>query len=741
MNEPACSRTSPIRTLVAYGGATLLCLIVVVWVLQLWNADLSIPFAYLSCCGDAFLHGLLAKGVIDSGWFLENSWVGMPAGLQLYDYPRTEYLHLFLIKLFSLFSHHYAVILNLYYLLTYPLTTLVSLFVLRRFGLAYLPALVVSLLFTFLPYHFLRGENHLFMASYYLIPLMVMVIVELAIGHHRHQGHSDPQPSSIRRPARVRLTIGVIVCGLVAFSGVYDAFFACFFLLVAGIVATMYSKRIAPLLTAGILIAIVTAVLFVTLAPTLLYQYRNGVNLEVATRSAEDAEQYGLKIAQMLLPVSGHRLDRLAALKEHYNRLFPLVNENDFASLGVIGSAGFLLLIGQLFYRQPVPSSSVRRRLLVTLGLFALAAILLATVGGFSSLFALLISPQIRAYNRISVYVAFFALFGVAVCLDYLIKRPASWVGQLVRYGVVGALLPIGLLDQTTFAFIPPYAALKTEYASDAAFVKRIESLVPAQTMIFQLPYMPFPESPPVGALLDYGLFRGYLHSTQLRWSYGAMKGREGDLWQRWSAAKPLDQLVETLSLAGFGGIYLDRYGYGDRGAALEAALSKLLGDEPIISDNRRLVFFNLTGHTQKMRAQYTPAAWEARRERAQRPILSQFRGGCSDLEGNAKENWHWCAAQGELVLYNSSSRAWQVRLEMSFSTGYEEPADLRIDSPWFSNRLAINRVSRPFETTLTVHPGQHRIRFTSNAKPVHAPNDSRALVFRVWNFRLQEIE
>ena len=62
--------------------------------------------------------------------------------------------------------------------------------------------------------------------------------------------------------------------------------------------------------------------------------------------------------------------------------------------------------------------------------------------------------------------------------------------------------------------------------------------------MIFQMPYRPFPEAPALGAIADYDLFRGYLHSDDLRWSYGIVKGR-GEDWsalvsrnrcRRWSA-------------------------------------------------------------------------------------------------------------------------------------------------------------------------------------------------------------
>jgi hypothetical protein len=38
---------------------------------------------------------------------------------------------------------------------------------------------VAALLFAFQPYHFLRQEHHLFLASYFLIPPMVVVLLRV----------------------------------------------------------------------------------------------------------------------------------------------------------------------------------------------------------------------------------------------------------------------------------------------------------------------------------------------------------------------------------------------------------------------------------------------------------------------------------------------------------------------------------------------------------------------------------
>jgi phosphoglycerol transferase len=98
---------------------------------------------------------------------------------------------------------------------------------------------------------------------------------------------------------------------------------------------------------------------------------------------------------------------------------------------------------------------------------------------------------------------------------------------------------------------------------------------------------------------MPYDHFRGYLHSRKLRWSFGAMHGRSADELQAGIANRPFPECVRLLAEAGFGGIYVDRNGYADHGAEIEATLYSLLGRPPIVSPNQRLCFFDI-GHSSK---------------------------------------------------------------------------------------------------------------------------------------------
>ena len=164
---------------------------------------------------------------------------------------------------------------------------------------------------------------------------------------------------------------------------------------------------------------------------------------------------------------------------------------------------------------------------------------------------------------------------------------------------------------------MPQYEGAKAEYQNDDEFVKRIEKAVPRGSMIFQLPYFPFPLGAPRNRLREWESLKGYLHSSSLRWTYGSFHGRPEELWWERTETESTQQLVETLAFAGFGGIYIDRFGYYDSAADLESGLESVLEETPEVSRNERLSFFNLTGFAEKMKTHYTPTEWRVRREQA----------------------------------------------------------------------------------------------------------------------------
>ena len=538
--------------------------------MQLWRADFKVPFMYFV---DSLFYSIAAKGIIENGWWLHNQSLGAPAGMHYEAYPAPENFHFAVVKLLSVFTSDHALLLNLFYLLTFPLTAITAFYFLRSFKFSFGPALLASLLYAFLPYHFFRSY-HLMMGAYYLVPLMVLVIVWVCL-EQRLKGW--------------KAVAAVAICVAAGSSGVYYPFFFCFLLLVAGVSSWWNRRSVAPLVASLVLTGVVFGTLVVNHLPTIIYQRTHGA-ASMGNRSVGDAEIMGLKISQLLLPIGGHRWEKFAALKYRYN-LGPLVNENDTTSLGVVGSIGFLFLIGAIFSRRELPV------LIERLSWLNIAAFLLGTIGGFGVLFALLVSTHVRAYNRIFPFIAFFSLVVVAWLLDTLLKRIRTPQLRLAYYGGLAVLLVVGVLDQTTttFFFVPEYEKTKAEYVSETEFVNRIEASLPQRAMVFQLPYMPFPESPSLYQMRAYEHYKAYLHSKTLRWSYGAPLGEQEDKWQQALAAEPVPALVNSVRAAGFAGIYINRDGYEDHAANFERELASTLGTQPIVNREGTLAFYKLS--------------------------------------------------------------------------------------------------------------------------------------------------
>ncbi len=473
---------------------------------------------------------------------------------------------------------------NIYYLSGFPINALAAYFVLRKLSVSRSFSFAGGFIFTTLAFHFLRA-GHLFYTWYFAAPIFIWYAYRIHIG--------DLIFFDNRRPLSSRILDIATLAALSCF-GVYYSFFGALTFFTAGMVRYIRTRSIRSIGACLISVAIVTTGIVANVAPNVIYRAEHGVDQEVADRSPQSTEIYGLKIVQLLLPRPGHRLPAFAKLNLAYSNDFPLVNENSTASLGIIGSVGFITLLIALIARRENKGGSEDR--LYVLAALTIVLTLFCTVGGFSSIFSLLISPLIRAWNRVSVFIAFTSITATLIAIEQWLMRSKSRNSSPSLAAVVSLFLcAFAVWDQTASPSIAGLAADKVEYRSDAQFIAKIERAVPRESAIYQLPYVGFPETPPVDRLQTYDLARGYLHSTSLAWSYGAMKGRPGDLFFRALAREPLNQQIEIARKIGFSGLYLDRRGYADRGAAIESELTHILGHPPAItSEDGCQVFFDL---------------------------------------------------------------------------------------------------------------------------------------------------
>lgn len=574
--------------------------VLLVPVFRLWRATLDIPLDYRA---DAAGHAVLVKAVIEHGWYENNPSLGAPFSMVLHDFPVGDHLHLVLMKLIGHLGFSYGATINIYYLASYVLTAVVATWAVRKLGSSTPTAVVMGVLYAYLPYHFTRGESHLFLGAYYVVPLAVYLGVMVLRGGGELLPRTDG--SGVRRYLPVLRTAAF--CVLIGSASAYYGVFTALLLGVAAVVGAVAWRSWRVLVLGGGIAALVLGVVVANVIPDLLYIREHGRNAAVRAHAPGDPETYATKLAQLVLPMPMHRIDRLAALRQRYERDYPLPSEQ--AAMGAVASVGFVALLCLLFIRALRPPRDALDRRFEELAVLAGAGFLIGTVGGVSTLIALVVTTQVRAWNRLSVFIAFASLTAVAFAVDRVTRllrgrrfAPMASAALVVLLGVGG------LIDQTSNTFVPGYEETAAEFTSDREFVRRIERTLGEGAMVYQLPRVLYPEAAAPGRMVDYDEMRGYLHSDSLRWSYGAMKGRPASNWQDNLTGKPVPELLRTLVAIGFTGLYTDRWGYDDNGAALEAEVAAATGASATASRNGRLSFFDLRAYRDRITSS-TPAS------------------------------------------------------------------------------------------------------------------------------------
>ncbi|WP_145566890.1 DUF7024 domain-containing protein [Yersinia aleksiciae] len=540
--------------------------------------NLTTPYGY---SGDGLFHAWMAQRVTE-GWLFDNVRSGYPFGSSFLDFPGSDSGAHLLIKAFALMSGGWVGGVNLFFLFGFASCFVATYVTARAFSLNRSFAVAMSVLYTFAPFHFLRLK-HLFYTCYFVAPLFFYLALDIYLT--RGPTCCTGLKSTLRKLAAS--AAGMLV---LASFGVYYALFGVIILATAGVMSTIKSRSSHGAKKAALLISATILGVMLNLAPNVLGTYKDGPNREMAQRSISESETYGLKMMQLLMPRIDHRISQFRQVAQKY-RYNPLTNENTTSSLGIIGAAGFMMALLYLIFIPARTGSDDKLRLLAvtTFVLF-----LFATVGGLGSLFAMVISPLIRAWNRDSIFIACGALLFFFISLQLLLQKKAPRLAnQSVAIAVV--LMFVGLYDQTASACKNCNAAVKASFDSDRDFIQSIEKALPAGGAVYQLPYIGFPETPVMHRLSNYQMMAGVLHSKDLHWSYGGTKGRPGDLFYRALGQEPISHQIEVIRKLGFDGIYIDRRGYADNGEALIQELSQLLQQPPLLqSDDKELVFYKL---------------------------------------------------------------------------------------------------------------------------------------------------
>ena len=547
---------------------------------KMWNMDITVPVAYEG--GDEM--GLLvnAKMLVQQGWCLSTNRLGAPFSGEYYDFT-ANVMHnfdLITLKIFAMISGNAAVAFNLEYFSIFVFAALISYFVMRELKIVHWISICGSLTFAFSPFIIMRCTKHIVLSTCYFIPLSIL----LCIWIYEHDDIFQFNKQFFRNKRNWFIMLFII---LIANNGIaYYPFFTCFLLLVTGLSKLIKTGKLRVLGKSLIAILGIAICMLINMIPIIIYTIANGSNPAAVERGGFiESEIYGLKLVQLFLPVDSHGIPWLDYIINYYNQSTIYFNENITSYLGIMGICGFLFLLAMIFVTK---KTALFNRLTI-LSEMNFMMVLLAAGSGIGTIFSFVISDKIRGYNRISIFIAYVAILAFCLGLNALyMKYKKKWI---VAVGIIFTILCIW--EQIPGGYLPNYQTVDTVYNNDEQFVNQIEETVSEGAMIYQLPYHKYPEEGSLNGMADYQLFIGYIHSDNLKWSYGAIKGRDGDKWLENTSNMTIKVLVPYLQKNGFEGIYIDKRAYSDEDMEkLEDELNKVLKSKPIYSNNNNLSFW-----------------------------------------------------------------------------------------------------------------------------------------------------
>lgn len=525
---------------------------------QLWRLDWQVPMLY---GGD----GIYWVGQVQRSYGDLTASLGWPFYQPPSPYePNYDLIYDLFVAFVGLFTKDTGVVFNLYVLVIPFANALAGYAVFRMTGMRRWLAFAFGVTFGLCPYVQQRLAGHMMLAAVEFVPFSVLLCFWCA----EDPAFGRPGKGFLRNP-RNWLALA-FAWGIANNGAAYYPYFTCFFLCVTALCLILRDRRLSAGTPCFLTIGEIVLWMIPDFFPMVLGMIA-GVGSTLTNgvyRSPIGADIYSLRISSLLLSPNGYGWDKLARWFQRYFHLLatdegPMYNENAYGYLGIVGVIAFLALLALLFRnhdwragREAVPRLSDR---LWLLGRLNVAALLLASIASFGGLIGIFLR-FIRGYNRISPYIAFFALLAAGLWAEWFLRNHRGR-GKALFTAVLAVVLAYSYWEQQGL-FNPKYEEVQTTWYQDAAFMEEVEQAAGEDAVVFQLPYMKNFENGSLNNMWDYTLLRGPLHSDTLRFSYGAGYGTENDVWYKETSGLEPEAMVAELRAQGVAGIYLDLDGY-----------------------------------------------------------------------------------------------------------------------------------------------------------------------------------
>ena len=567
------------RMTAAFAGQALVILAILFFLLDGWRRDFRIPLRFSS---DALTFLMQTKGTVDHGWWWSNPKLAAPSTLDFRAFPLNTNVDQAVVWLIHFFTKDAGLCINLTWMFLVAASGGIAAFCLMKLGVSRMTSFAAGILYAVSPYALYRDIDH-FNLMIYLVPIPCAAALLIADG---------------RIGSRLSRANAVFLAGsaLLGFNYIYYAFFACFLIVVAVLIRRVDCRDRSAIRTGALFLALIVGATVINMAPTLDSWWRDGQPTIIREKMPAEAEVYGLKIRQLISPVFEHTFPPFRRWTElEGGARYPLETENMISRLGFLASVGFGGLLCVLFAPR-MATGVARPRMLLDAARLALAAVLLGAVGGLGSLFNLLVTPDIRAYNRVCPFISFFSWVALALWIDaVLAKAPAFRLRSWRRPAALCGLVVLGLYDHghAAFRLNRGHDQQRGEFGALKTFVGFLEQQLPDGAMVFQLPLTTYLNDDGRTRMGAYDHVKPYVVSKKIHWSYPALSNKQTE-WQQRIGRLSAAQLPGALEAAGFAAILVDRYGYEDQGESLLAEIAGPARQTAVLAESERYIAIDL---------------------------------------------------------------------------------------------------------------------------------------------------
>ena len=574
---------------------------------------------------------------------------GFPLGMVLNYYPGIDVTQNAFAFIANAITGGTFLGINLLVVVSFPLVAALAYLVIRMTGLQGPLAIALAVAFTFIPFHWGRALGHTYLATLYSAVIGMALVLAIGSGTFERLARTGPT----RRRVFFWIVVAVMVI-TVAWSGVY---YAAFTLILGGAALVWRIARRAPWRSIAIEVipfASIVIVAVIGFLPSVLTVRGDRPLASLGERLPYESVIFAGNLAMALLPLPQSSLPGMGF---YNNSVVEAIQAAPFGESTAITNHGtwitslalVIFLVGLLIRSrrsvaaasqpEPVAPAKPDTDTRVSLGLITyliIVVLLFFIPWGLNYLVAGTLTAQIRGWNRLVPLLLLLFILGAAAVLH---RTP---VARKLALSIPIALVVLALTAvDSVLPFRAAYAGSVhiARELSDAAteYTASVNTAIPQDCGVLQLPYMPYAEFGVLGGINDYDHFWMSITNEGKSWSYGAVKYTDASVWAAQLPEVPTDEQASLLVGAGFCAIHLDTRGYiSEELAPLLDAMKARFGEPVADGFDGKWLLFSLDG---------IPAASpEAVTAFLHQPMVFEDPVTVAPRQTDLERSWYWTA-------------------------------------------------------------------------------------------------